>query len=120
MRLLLQIIGVIVLHAVLGFLVFQSFDQGGLLKWNRWVSRVQLAGQAGSDEQTVIDMLGKPTSVKDIYKIPKTGVSPKPLPPPQAKKVYTYSRLSARAGYWVAYVFIDQSGKVVGVHLATS
>ena len=105
--------------AVLAVLCWRTYI---ITDWNRWVNRVYIAGQPGSNEQVVLQMLGKPSHIEKPGAI-GPGFLPRPKHVGMARKVYVYSRFFVGpdgCGYWVAYVFIGDSGQVVGVHIAES
>ena len=120
MKRTLGVAAVMALVAVLAVLCWQSYAQEQLLEWNTWVNRVRIAGQPGSDTSVVRQMLGKPDRIEQPKNIGR-GFSPRPPVVPGANEVYVYHGLFLEAGgYWVAYVFIGPSGKVLGVHIANS
>jgi hypothetical protein len=114
------VVAAIVLVAVLAVLCWQSYAQGQLLAWNTWVNRVRIAGQPGSNKVFVRQLLGKPDLVEKPSNI-GGGFSPHPAKVDGASEVYVYHGLFlGGGGYWVAYVFIGPSGRVLGVHIANS
>lgn len=105
---------------VLAALLWNDYQQRSLIKWNQWVAKTYVAGQAGSDEAVVQEMLGQPSSVCEPADLGQ-GFSP---PPPQihgATKVYLYDRVFLEAGgFWRTYVYIGEHGEVLRVHLGHS
>ena len=89
-------------------------------QWCMWVNRVHIAGQPGSTAREVIQILGAPSSVIQPQAVGR-GFTPKPKIPNATTESYVYHKLFVGAGgYWVAYVFLDSSGNVTGVHIAES
>ncbi len=108
------LVGIVI--ASLFFAVCWSYQ---ITIWNEWVNKVSIAGQSGSTEKVVAQQLGPPKRVAKPEEV-GPGFLPRPPSYPSADKVYVYSRLFFLKGYWVAYVFLDKSGRVVGVHIAHS
>ena len=102
---------------VLFLLTYRGYE---VSRWNQWVNRVRIAGQAGSDEQVIVQMLGRPSRIVS-RQATGAGFLPSPPPYPAAVKTYVYHRVFLGAGgYWAAFIFLDGSGHVVAVHIAES
>lgn len=105
---------------VLAILLWNDYQQRCIIEWTQWIAKTYVAGQAGSDEAVVREMLGKPSSVREPSDLGQ-GFSP---PPPQiqgATKVYLYDRAFLAPGlFWRTYVYMGTRGEVLRVHLAHS
>jgi len=109
---------VLIVIFVLG--MFYAYEQQSVVRWNQWVATVQIVGQPGSTVRTVEEKLGPPDCVERPGNIGR-GFLPKPTPPPSAMRVYVYQKVfTPMGGLWVAYLYVDGSGNIVGYHIAFS
>lgn len=85
-------------------------------KWNDWVNEVRIAAQPGSTETLVNRILGRPDYVygpREVF----GRFMPKLETQTPVKKVYAYTGFFPRhGGCWVAYILLDDSGRVVGMY----
>ncbi len=97
-----------------------SMQQFQYVGRNTWLSKVQIAGQGGSDEAFVKRILGEPSRVmtpKEVYA--RHSFLPVVTPVPEAERVYAYIHATPNP-FTIAYIFLDRTGKVLKIHIAIS
>ena len=115
--LVLVTITLVVIIALAGFYVYEQY---GTVEWNQWVARVCVVSQPGSTGSVVRQVLGQPDSIEGPEDIGR-GFLPKPKIGVDVTEVYVYKEVFPSAGgLWVAYIFINRDGNVLGSHIAFS
>jgi len=115
-----KVIIVLASMMVVVFLAFWCWVYVVDIQWCVWVNRIRIVGQPGSTVHDVRQKLGIPFKIIQPQSVSR-GFTPVPKVPTTTSECYVYKRIFMGAGwYWVAYVFLDKSGNVTGVHIANS
>lgn len=102
---LLAIVVLLILHCVLT-------RQSGQMA-TAWQHRIEQAAEVGVSRERVTEILGTPDEVLDMSSINKYA-RPELTPPPGTTSILVYTFTHGIVNIWVAYIFLDREGEVLG------
>jgi hypothetical protein len=88
-------------------------------QWSRWMNKVYVASQLGSNTYGVEFVMGKPWKIEKPSEVLNDGWKPQLTSAPKCEKVYVYMYSSSERSS-IAYIFLDSTGHVVGSHIGRS